>query len=518
MIPIIDLFAGPGGLGEGFSSFEDKSKGAFPFQIGLSIEKDQFAHRTLKLRAFFRQFGKKPPDEYYKYIAKKISPDDLKKKYSGEWASADQEAICAELGNSAYQPLIDKKISAAVKKEGFWVLIGGPPCQAYSLVGRSRMQNAEDYKRKQGHSFDEDHRHQLYRQYLRIIANHSPAIFVMENVKGILSAKVNGEKIFPKILADLQNPSLAAKANGWTQKKIKKYKILSLVTGQEPEEGKESDFLIRCEDYGIPQARHRVILLGIREDVYKKTKAKIPALRKTDSVSVSNIIKNLPKLRSGFSKGKDDPKRWNSFFHTISEQNWCCNLDSHFQTIVQQKCAEILKSSLERKHIKKGLFAPNQYKEWFTDKKLLFIPNHETRSHMDSDLERYLFVSAYGMAHKASPHLKDFPVELLPSHKNVQKNSTNQKFSDRFKVQLWKKPSSTITSHISKDGHYFIHPDPAQCRSLTVREAARLQTFPDNYFFEGNRTQQYHQVGNAVPPLLARQLAEIVYEILNLCS
>ena len=158
---------------------------------------------------------------------------------------------------------------------------------------------------------------------------------------------------------------------------------------------------------------------------------------------------------------------------------------------------------------------------WYGDPQLQSYLNHETRAHMASDLYRYLFVAIMGELKKHSPQLKDFPDDLLPKHNNVikradkddKKVSSEQKFADRFKVQVWDNPSSTITSHISKDGHYFIHPDPLQCRSLTVREVARLQTFPDNYFFEGNRTQQYHQVGNAVPPFLAHQLSRIVFDI-----
>jgi DNA (cytosine-5)-methyltransferase 1 len=147
------------------------------------------------------------------------------------------------------------------------------------------------------------------------------------------------------------------------------------------------------------------------------------------------------------------------------------------------------------------------------DRDLGGIPNHQSRSHIEEDIERYAFAASFGRIHGRSPKVGDFPHKLKPEHKNIDKEEVP--FSDRFKVQLENRPSSTITSHISKDGHYYIHPDPAQARSLTVREAARLQTFPDNYRFEGPRTEQYKQVGNAVPPLLAKKIAKIVAEILS---
>jgi len=143
------------------------------------------------------------------------------------------------------------------------------------------------------------------------------------------------------------------------------------------------------------------------------------------------------------------------------------------------------------------------------------VCNHATRAHIPGDLQRYLYASCYAKAFGRSPTLGDFPVELLPNHENARNALDGGLFADRFRVQLRNRPATTVTSHISKDGHYYIHYDPTQCRSLTVREAARIQTFPDNYFFCGPRTAQYAQVGNAVPPLLAVKVAEIVERIFN---
>jgi len=145
------------------------------------------------------------------------------------------------------------------------------------------------------------------------------------------------------------------------------------------------------------------------------------------------------------------------------------------------------------------------------DESLDTLPNHETRSHMEGDLARYLYCSLFSEVAKRSPKASEFPESLAPAHANWKSG----KFADRFRVQVNDAPSTTITSHISKDGHYFIHPDPRQCRSLTVREAARLQTFPDNYLFLGNRTEQFVQVGNAVPPFLAKKIATALRSLLR---
>jgi DNA (cytosine-5)-methyltransferase 1 len=514
-IPIIDLFAGPGGLGEGFSSIVDKNNERV-FKIALSIERDEFAHKTLTLRSFLRQFPhKKFPPEYYQFVRGKI-PDveALYKSYPKEAANAKHEAWKFSLGKPEDHKEIDKRIEEALQGEKNFVLIGGPPCQAYSLVGRARRQEVKGLNK-------EDERVFLYREYYRILAVHQPAVFIMENVKGILSSKVENELIFTELLNDLKNPVESyRKLYGKEKIPISKYgySIYSLVKKSYSknlfEEGIEAkDFIIRAEKFGIPQTRHRVILLGIRNDLKI-----VPDLLKPygELIPVQKILKGLPAIRSGLSKTKDGKEAWKKGLQEIETSGLANEIDKE---IWEQMCKTVQNLSISRKD-KGGLFLEgnvtvNYMADWYLDNKVNGVCNHESRSHIKEDLLRYLFVSCFAKVKGRSPKLLDFPNSLLPKHKNIKMGVDENKFADRFRVQLFGQPSKTVTSHISKDGHYFIHPDPTQCRSLTVREAARIQTFPDNYFFCGPRTQQFHQVGNAVPPLLAMQIAQVVEILLR---
>lgn len=514
-IQIVDLFAGPGGLGEGFSSAGDGKR----FDIIVSAEMDPVARKTLRLRAFYRLLKREYPQglkDYYRYCngeaSEPTSPDTAE-----FWSRADQEARQITLGSEEGDRELNNLINARLNKDGRpWVLIGGPPCQAYSIVGRARNQA------KQGYVPENDHRHFLYKDYLRIIKDYRPTVFVMENVKGILSSKVGGKGIFSQILEDLVDPTKALdNAEGG-----QKYKICSLVSEEAfsssdcIEKVKPKSFIIEAEKYGIPQARHRVILLGIALD----ERGEIPDhdfLKTADPVSVRQAIGGLPRLRSKLSRRDNCDEDW---YRAVVDE-----VDDLLQHAELQN-GEMIKPLRETREalfnaphssggerVKKeqgeGATGVPSLDAWYHDPNIKYWMSHDARSHMRSDLRRYAFASTFAEHNKFSPkgHQQFSLPGLAPAHKNWESG----KFSDRFRVQLAGAPATTITSHISKDGHYFIHYDPAQCRSLTVREAARLQTFPDNYYFEGNRTQQYHQVGNAVPPLLAKKIAEIVFDIVG---
>jgi DNA (cytosine-5)-methyltransferase 1 len=502
-IPVIDLFAGPGGLGEGFSALR---RGGRPvFKIGLSIEKDIDAHRTLELRAFYRQFqDHRVPREYYQYLGGEISREALFDAHPKAARHARKEAWNATLGVTSPEE-IDARIAEAIGGRRNWLLIGGPPCQAYSLVGRSKLIGEKGRK-----AYESDHRHFLYREYLRVIADFQPRIFVMENVKGLLSATLNGESTISKILADLQRPIDAIYGPRHPDGKVA-YRLVSVAAPPSGASGEfvPADFTVRAEKYGIPQCRHRLIIVGIAESV----KCSPGLLTPQTETTVADAIGDLPSLRSGVSKEPDSGASWCQAVGSIGQSEWLyeSQVDAHVRREIKSQLSKLSgaldRGSDEAKPSRKSL---RLHADWFRADGYAGACNHATRSHIRADLHRYFFLAAFAKVHGRSPLLKEFPKALLPKHKNVAAALMETKFNDRFRVQVSNRPSTTIVSHISKDGHYYIHPDPSQCRSLTVREAARQQTFPDNYFFEGPRTQQYHQVGNAVPPLLAHQIAKIV--------
>lgn len=500
-VPIIDLFAGPGGLGEGFASLRGHKRQPF-FEIGLSIEKTEVAHRTLMLRAAFRRLrGTKDVRHYYSYIRGEIDEATFRciPAVASAFEHAAREARCLELGKSD-EASIDAEIRAALNGQETWVLIGGPPCQAYSLAGRSRRANDKD--------FHKDEKHFLYKEYLRIIQVHRPTIFVMENVKGLLSSKHSGNPMFEKIISDLSSP-----VDGL------EYEIRSFTKKGNSDSLEPADYLIHSERYGIPQSRHRVILLGVRKGQGVPQHPLLKPISKP--VTVRQTIEDLPRIRSRLSRG-ESLEAWRKAVQAgpAYVKGWRAENESVMVESMRAFAAAATSSSTG------GAFIPKEYRrpkkptelqQWLHDRSLGGICQHEARAHMASDLARYLFAATFAHSQGYSPRLDVFPPKLLPDHLNVQLWSEAEAipFKDRFRVQCRNEPATTVVAHIAKDGHYYIHYDPSQCRSLTVREAARLQTFPDNYFFAGNRTEQYTQVGNAVPPLLAYKLAGIVRSLLN---
>lgn len=476
-IPIVDIFAGPGGLGEGFSAL-GRDQGEPIFETAIAAEMNQHAHKTLTLRSFFRQFPHgKAPASYYDYLAGRRA-EPFTDETKGIWEVSSSKVLHLELGVKADDKKLDEKLKKTLNDREDWVLLGGPPCQAYSTIGRWK------YRTDDGHDLSKDARAHLYKQYLRIIHKHCPKVFVMENVRGLLSSKY-----FELIIKDLKSEN--SKGLG--------YRLYSLVENGNSssfQDLKPSDYIIRSEEHGIPQRRHRVIIVGVRTDYDNQPRL----LEKINNiVSVGDAILDLPKLRSGLSKTTNTDENWQRIVAEIAKRQSGSFSKSTIMAIKKFRQSSALPPSPER-------IVNREFADWIKDERLISTPNHETRGHMESDLARYYFAAKFGEENKISPRDRDFPAELDPDHKSWKKN----KFNDRFRVQVANNPSTTVVSHISKDGHSYIHPDPIQCRSLTVREAARLQTFPDNYFFEGPRTEQYRQVGNAVPPLLAYKIAKIV--------
>lgn len=493
-IDIVDIFAGPGGLGEGFASLKDEN-GNRVFQIICSIEEKVAECETLRMRSFCRKLTDKGHfDAYAEYLSNptKENRNHIIEEYPEEWLSAKSEVLEKKI-NQCSQVEMVKDILNKRHDNSKLVLLGGPPCQAYSLAGRARNTNRIKNNDEQ---WQKDKRRTLYKRYLYFIRKLMPDAFVMENVKGILSATYKDEVVFNAVHNDL-------KSLGYT--------LYSLVSSKHPKELEASDFIIQCENYGIPQRRHRVIILGVSKS-FKNVPGTLQFCGKQHTVE--ECIGDLPRLRSSFSRREknysDEADSWAGFVAAILAQYASGDENSSFDLPKNTGC-EWMECESNKGPLRK----------WYKVQKMKGVPNHQSKSHIAKDIERYIFCALKAKRDGEPPKIDEFPKSLLPDHQNVSLLKGAEKikrsdvvFADRFRVQLRDNPATTITSHISKDGHYYIHYDPSQARSLTVREAARLQTFPDDYRFEGSKTEQYHQVGNAVPPYLARQIAEVVYKLL----
>ena len=273
--------------------------------------------------------------------------------------------------------------------------------------------------------------------------------------------------------------------------------------------GDKRQFILNMARHGRSPGKKTGPDSGIRDDLDVKKLNRLPVMK--DAVTLGSVIDGLPRIRSGissrFQKGQqpakihDDPNEWRTTIAVSRQTPWfkkLNNIHPQLKENFEKSVALIQKGTLPTgSQWKRGDYkvqAPHLIK-WYGDNKLKGVIQHVAKAHMDTDLHRYLFCALFLKATKRSPLLADFPDKLLPDHKKVQQALRENRldtvsFKDMFRVQASDVPGKTMTKHLQKDGHAFIHYAPEQCRSLSVREAARAQTFPDNYYFVGLNVQR----------------------------
>ena len=391
----IDLFAGCGGLSEGFYKQD--------FKALAHVEIDSTACKTLKTRM-----------KYYGYT------------------SAEKDVLELDITRDD----VTDCINAAIEGENVDVIIGGPPCQSFSSLGRAKDENG----------MKNDPRNYLFESYVKILNYYKPKFFVFENVTGILTAKINNKHIINTIIEKLSE----------------EYKVTA----------KPNDHVLNSANYGVPQIRKRVILIGVRKDI---------------NVDVEDIYNSIIKT------------------HYDPEMSETEKIGLEKYVTVKDAIEELpaLLPGEGKKEIAFKYKKNNAFLKRIASKKNILL-DHVARNHNDTDIERYREMSKNHWTFQ----------ELLENRKDLH-HEKQRVFGNSYTVQWWDLPSKTIIAHLYKDGNQFIHPDYKQARTLTVREVARLQSFPDDFVFEGSRTDQYKQIGNAVPPLLAEAIAKAIKEKLE---
>ena len=460
-VPVVDVFAGPGGLGEGFAALRDPA-GRPRFALALSIERDAWAHRTLSLRALVRRLGADHADAR-RHLRGDLSTDALFDRHPAAADDARAEAWHCELGAAAPgRRAVRKRVDAALRGRGEWALVGGPPCQAYSVVGRSRNRGVDGYR------FEADHRATLYVEYLQLLADHRPAVFVMENVRGLLSARHDGANVFDRIAADLRDPSKALAREGRAADgrgggvRYDLHPLTAVGAGEGggdlfPDEGPA--YVVRAERHGVPQARHRVIVVGVRRGFADRRPRPLDA---AGPMTVADAIDDLPRLRGGLSRGVDTPEGWAAAVAGLALRGWHQRIADHCGRAVADAVADaadaVAASGVKRPRggdrmaPRRGR-RPRRLADWYGTDAAGCVRHHAARGHMASDLRRYLFAAAYARVEGRSPALRHFPAPLLPAHVNAAAGTDGKPpFADRFRVQVAGRPATTVASHISRDG------------------------------------------------------------------
>ncbi|MGL5122806.1 MAG: DNA cytosine methyltransferase [Fusobacteriaceae bacterium] len=402
----LDLFSGAGGLTEGFIQAG--------YDVLAHVEKEYSASLTLKTRLSYHYLKKNNNLELYKqYLKGEMTRETL---YSHIPKEILNSVINMEINDISISEIFDKfdKIIGDKKIE---IIIGGPPCQAYSLVGRARSKE----------KMENDERNYLYKQYLKFIKKYNPNIFLFENVRGLLTAQ--NSQLLPKIIEEMNELGYTVEKN-----------------------------LLDAKNFGVPQSRKRLIIIGWK----KELNFNYPKFEKiNNNITINSLFENLPSLKPG--------------------------------------------ESILFKHLKKAnetLINTNIY-----DENCNILTQHISRPHNERDLKIYKIA----IEEKDKGNILKYNSNLIPKHLKTHKNIKS--FLDRFKVVDGNNICHTMVAHIAKDGHHYIHPDIKQLRSISLREAARIQTFPDSYYFENSRTAAFTQIGNAVPPLMAKIIAEKIKNI-----
>lgn len=431
MFNVVDLFAGPGGLSLGFEMVRD-SKGRKVFRTLKAVEMDPWACKTLR----------------------KNFPEEV--------------VIEGDIRNEETKKLIEKTCKGKTD-----IVVAGPPCQSFSLIG----------PRSGNRSLDKNKYDGLYMEFLDVVKRLSPKFVIFENVKGILSKKNGDEKVIDIIISELSK------------------------LGYRCSDG-NGHFILNAADYGVPQTRERIFIIansiGAENPVPRKThfrhegtlikwnKGKIPY------VTVFNAIGDLPPLKAK-----------KTMTHIPEERRE--GIKKYNKKVYSGE--EYIEYNPEwgKKHLKKTGKAGREFIKFVRPSEKIPLTHHKARSQMESDIDLFRGMGE-GMTAKNVVESEDPDLKKLAKNIRYDMNS----FRDKYKKHTWKKPCSTVFAHMQKDGNRFIHPDSVQARTFTPREAARIQSFPDSFFFEGAMTKKFQQIGNAVPPLLAKKIAESIYNKLIL--